>query len=66
VVVVLLFLALRKKKHLKKLRVVVLQNEIEVGIGVLDGKLCHVEEEIGLRVEEEVGDVVVVGKTIVK
>jgi hypothetical protein len=51
VVVVLLFLALRKN-NLKKLRVVVLQNEIEVGIGVLDGKLRHVEEEeIGLRVE---------------
>jgi hypothetical protein len=44
-----------------------LQNEIEVGIGVLDGKLRHVEEEIGLRVEEEDGAVVVVvGKKIVK
>jgi hypothetical protein len=38
----------------------VLQNEIEVGIGVLDGKLCHVEEAIGLRVQEEDGAVVVV------
>jgi hypothetical protein len=37
----------------------VLQNVIEVGIGVLDGKLRHVEE-IGLRVEEKDGAVVVV------
>jgi hypothetical protein len=50
---------------LKKLHVVVLHVEIEVGIG-LDGKLRHVEEEIRLRVEEEEGAVVVVGKKIVK
>jgi hypothetical protein len=35
----------------------VLQNEIEVGIGVLDRKLRHVEE-IGLRVEKKDGAVV--------
>jgi hypothetical protein len=39
----------------------------EVVIGLLDGKLHHVEEKIGLRVEEEEGAVVdVVGKKIVK
>jgi hypothetical protein len=38
----------------------VLQNGIEIGIGVLDRKLRHVEET-GLRVEEEDGAVVVVG-----
>ena len=48
---------------MKKLRVVVLHVEIEVGI-VLDGTLRHVEE-IGLRAEEEEG-AVVVGKKIVK
>jgi hypothetical protein len=51
---------------LKKRRVVVLQNEDEVGNGVPDGKLHHVEEEIGLRVEEEEGAAVVVGNKIVK
>jgi hypothetical protein len=51
---------------LKKLRVVVLHVEIEVGI-VLDGKLRHVEEGIGPRVEEEEGAAAaVVGKKIVK
>jgi hypothetical protein len=45
---------------LKKLRVVVLQNEIEIGIGVLARKLRHVEVT-GLRVEEEDGAGVVVG-----
>jgi hypothetical protein len=49
---------------LKRLCVVVLQ--VEVGIGVLDGKLRHEEEEIRLRVEEEEGAAVVVGKKIVK
>lgn len=51
---------------MKKLRVVVLHVEIEVGI-VLDGTLRHVEE-IGLRAEEEEGAAaaVVVGKKIVK
>ena len=33
---------------------------------MLDGKLRHVEKEIGLRVEGEEGAVVVVGKKIVK
>jgi hypothetical protein len=41
----------------------VLQNEIEVGIGVLDGKLRHVEKK-WLRVEKEDG--AVVSKKIVK
>lgn len=50
---------------MKKLRVV-LQVEVEVGIGVLDGKVRRVEEEIRLRVEEEEGAVVVVGKKTVK
>jgi hypothetical protein len=53
VVVVLLYLGLRKKNNFKKPRVVVLQNEIEVGIGVLDGKLRHVEEEMWLKVERK-------------
>jgi hypothetical protein len=30
---------------LKRLHIVVLQKEVEVEIGVLDGKLRHVEEE---------------------
>ena len=51
---------------MKKLRVVVLQVEVEVGIGVSDGKVRRVEEEIGLRVEEEEGAVVDVGKKTVK
>jgi hypothetical protein len=64
-VVVLLFLALRKKQF-EEAAVVVLQNEIEVGIGVLDGKIRHVlvEEEIWLKVEKEDG--AVVSKKIVK
>ena len=52
---------------MKKQRVVVLQVEVEVGIGVLDGKFRHVEE-IGLRVEEEEGTAAAaaVGKKVTK
>ena len=42
-----------------------LRLRVEVGIGVLDRKLRHVEEEIGLRVKEEKG-AVIVGRRIVK